>query len=151
MAERLVDVLNHAGKVLHTYPVTLATVGEPEDDAAYEAKALQAAANGQLVPDSELGSLTAKIHVSRSGQLAPVGDNVAADSETKLGLEQSVRERAYLLWEQDGRPEGRADEYWHRALDEHLRQRSYVLWEQSGRPAGEADEYWHQISHFESQ
>lgn len=29
--------------------------------------------------------------------------------------EDRVRVRAYELWEQDGRPDGRADEYWHRA------------------------------------
>ncbi|CAM2153004.1 protein of unknown function [Pararobbsia alpina] len=30
-------------------------------------------------------------------------------------LEIRIRERAYKLWEQDGRPEGMADEYWARA------------------------------------
>jgi len=29
--------------------------------------------------------------------------------------EQKIRRRAYELWEQDGRPAGRADDYWHRA------------------------------------
>jgi hypothetical protein len=29
--------------------------------------------------------------------------------------EQRIRERAYQLWQEDGAPEGRADEYWHRA------------------------------------
>ena len=29
--------------------------------------------------------------------------------------EQHIRERAYHLWEQDGSPEGRADEYWDKA------------------------------------
>ena len=29
--------------------------------------------------------------------------------------EQRIRERAYHLWEADGSPEGKADEYWHRA------------------------------------
>ena len=33
--------------------------------------------------------------------------------------EETVRNTAYLLWEQDGRPEGRANEYWRRALDIH--------------------------------
>ncbi len=28
-----------------------------------------------------------------------------------------LRERAYHLWEADGRPEGRADEYWERARE----------------------------------
>ena len=30
-------------------------------------------------------------------------------------VEQSIRDIAYRLWENDGRPEGRDDEYWHRA------------------------------------
>ena len=29
--------------------------------------------------------------------------------------ESAIREQAYLLWEQDGRPEGRETEYWMRA------------------------------------
>ena len=33
------------------------------------------------------------------------------DKET----EQLIRERAYVLWDKDGRPEGRAEEYWRRA------------------------------------
>jgi hypothetical protein len=33
----------------------------------------------------------------------------AADAEMR------IRERAYQLWQQDGAPEGKADEYWHRA------------------------------------
>ncbi len=32
-------------------------------------------------------------------------------------FETRVRHRAYFLWEQDGKPEGRQDEYWHRARD----------------------------------
>jgi hypothetical protein len=34
---------------------------------------------------------------------------------TDRDLERRIRERAYLLWEAEGRPDGRADEYWHRA------------------------------------
>lgn len=29
--------------------------------------------------------------------------------------ELRIREKAYQLWETDGSPEGKADEYWHRA------------------------------------
>ena len=32
--------------------------------------------------------------------------------------EQRIRERAYQLWEQEGRPEGRADRHWHAARDQ---------------------------------
>jgi hypothetical protein len=151
MAERLVDVLDSSGAVIHTYPIKLGELGDAADDAAYEAKALQAAAHGRLVSDAELGSLTARMHVSRGGQMAPYDDNLAGGSETKVSLEQTVRERAYSLWEQDGRPEGCAEEYWHRALDQHLRERAYVLWEQEGRPEARAEEYWRRVRDFEAQ
>ena len=36
-------------------------------------------------------------------------------SDRSGNREQRIRERAYQLWDQDGRPEGRAEEYWHRA------------------------------------
>lgn len=38
-------------------------------------------------------------------------------------FEQSVRETAYFLWEQDGRPIGREQEYWYRALERAMRER----------------------------
>ena len=30
--------------------------------------------------------------------------------------EAAIREQAYYLWEKDGRPDGRDNEYWHRAM-----------------------------------
>jgi len=33
-------------------------------------------------------------------------------------LEQKIRERAYQIWESEGRIDGRADEHWHRAIAE---------------------------------
>ncbi|MCX7318097.1 MAG: DUF2934 domain-containing protein [Hyphomicrobiales bacterium] len=32
--------------------------------------------------------------------------------------EQQIREYAHRLWEKDGSPEGRAEDYWHRAKAE---------------------------------
>ncbi|MFL9959066.1 DUF2934 domain-containing protein [Paraburkholderia nemoris] len=32
-----------------------------------------------------------------------------------VSREEKIRARAYELWEKDGSPEGRADEYWERA------------------------------------
>ncbi|MCC8403343.1 DUF2934 domain-containing protein [Paraburkholderia sp. MMS20-SJTN17] len=149
--QRLVDVLNGRGAVLHTYPITLGEMGNATDDSLYEAKALEAAANGRLVPDDEIERLTARLHVSRSRQMTSYGDDLERSSETKDGLEQSVRERAYALWEQDGRPDGRAELYWHRALDHHLSQRAYALWQREGCPDGRADEFWHRVVGFEAQ
>jgi hypothetical protein len=48
-------------------------------------------------------------------------------AETKAGLDQVVRERAYLLWEQAGRSDGRADDFWHQAQHELFRERSSEL------------------------
>jgi hypothetical protein len=151
MTERLIDVLNSKGTVIHTYPVTLGEPGDTVDDAEYIAKALEAAAHGALVPNAELRGLTAKIHVSRGGQLANYGDAVSSESETKQRLEQDVRNHAYFLWEQEGRAEGQADEHWQRARIEHFRRRAYALWQQEGSPEGRADEYWHRLREFESQ
>jgi hypothetical protein len=52
------------------------------------------------VPDPELGTLTARMHTGRGGQLAPYGDDLEKNSETKPGLDQAVRERAYLNLEE---------------------------------------------------
>jgi hypothetical protein len=149
MTERLVDVIDKNGNVIHTYPITLPDADDI-DDANHKAKALEAAAHGRLVPNVDLESLTAAMHVGRSGPMEPFGDNVAVNSQTKAGLERVVRERAYLLWEQDGRPAERAEEYWHRALSEHLRERAYLLWQQEGSPEGRADEHWRRVCDFEA-
>jgi Protein of unknown function (DUF2934) len=151
MTERLIDVLNSKGTVIHTYPVTLGGPEVAADDAEYIAKALEAAAHGALVPDAELEGLTAKIHVSRGGQLATYGDTAGGESETKHSLEEEVRTHAYFLWEQEGRPLGRADEHWQRAQTEHFRRRAYALWQQEGSPEGRADEYWRRLHEFEAQ
>ena len=39
-------------------------------------------------------------------------------------FELAVRETAYFLWEQDGKPEGRENDYWFRALERQLRERN---------------------------
>lgn len=38
-------------------------------------------------------------------------------------FERAVRETAYFLWEHDGRPDGREQEYWFSALERCLRER----------------------------
>jgi hypothetical protein len=151
MSERLVDVIDSSGTVLHTYLITLGESGNVPDDAEYQAKALEAAAHGRLVADAELRTLTARMHTGRGGQMAPYGDDLEKNAETKPGLDQAVRERAYLLCEKDGCPDGRAEEYWHRALDQHLRERAYVLWQQEGSPEGRQDEYWRRLVDFQAQ
>jgi hypothetical protein len=38
-------------------------------------------------------------------------------SDTDRDLERRIQERSYLLWQAEGRPDGRADEYWYRARE----------------------------------
>jgi Protein of unknown function (DUF2934) len=145
VVERLVDVLNNRETVLHTFPVSVRAAELDPSDTKFEDKALSAAAHAQLVPTGELESLSARMHVSRGGP----GDSHDVLIETRIDLDRIVREHAYLLWEQEGRPEGRADEYWRRAHDQRLRERAYRIWEQEGRPEGQADRHWNWTRGFE--
>lgn len=45
------------------------------------------------------------------------------DPWTDKDFEAQVRDTAYFLWENDGRPHGREKEYWFTALERCLRQR----------------------------
>ena len=149
MPERLVDVEKQGANVLHTFPVT---ISPPAGEEAFKQKALEAAGNAKLVPNEELESLNAKMHVSRGGQLTPYGDPQGVPTETKAGLDQVVRERAYLLWEQAGWRDDRAG----RLLDIGRRsinafcERAHALWERRRvvRKA-EADEHWFRTRAFE--
>ncbi|WP_149539319.1 DUF2934 domain-containing protein [Siccirubricoccus phaeus] len=38
-------------------------------------------------------------------------------SEADQDLERRIQLCAYLMWEAEGRPEGRSDEYWYRARE----------------------------------
>ena len=57
-------------------------------------------------------------------------------------LAQAVRATAYFLWEQDGRPEGRAFDYWVRAKEMHKRQLAYDRWLTEGGPEGRDFDIW---------
>jgi hypothetical protein len=48
---------------------------------------------------------------------APLGERGSKPSQT-----EQIRQRAYELWEQEGRPEGRQDEHWARACREVQRE-----------------------------
>ncbi|HXO03843.1 MAG TPA: DUF2934 domain-containing protein [Stellaceae bacterium] len=148
MTERLVDVLGIRKNVIHTFPITIE--GSEISDAQYENKALEAAAYEKLVPDSELHGLSARMHMSRSGPLEPFGDNRPVLAQTKENLDHIVRDRAYLLWEQEGCPDERADEHWQRAQEQHLHERAHALWEQEGRPEGRTDEHLDRTREFEA-
>jgi hypothetical protein len=64
MTERKVDVMDRAGKILHTYPVTLpASIAHPTDN-DYEKAALAEAHKTKLVPDIDAAHLKAKMHAA---------------------------------------------------------------------------------------
>ena len=39
-------------------------------------------------------------------------------TDVPKSLDEQVQERAYVLWEQEGKPEGRAEEHWRQARSE---------------------------------
>ena len=58
-------------------------------------------------------------------------------------LAEAIRRTAYFLWEQDGRPDGRAIDYWLRAKDAHLRRLAYDAWLAEGAPPeAPGERYW---------
>jgi hypothetical protein len=69
MTERKVDVMDKAGKVLHTYPISLSASSAPigatmpwPRDADYEKAAFSAAKTAKLVPESDFASLRMRVH-----------------------------------------------------------------------------------------
>ena len=53
-----------------------------------------------------------------------------------------LRQTAYFLWEQDGRPEGRAFDYWLKAKNSLLREMAYDRWLAEGTPVDRAELHW---------
>ena len=117
MKECLVDVLNDRNTVLHVVPVHLEGRKNSVDEGECIDEALKTAAHLQLVPDDEMGRLHARVHVSRGGQLTPVGDVLKLRKDARQRAEERVRLRAYFLWEKAGCSAERADEYWHQACE----------------------------------
>ena len=66
MTERMVDVMDKTGKVLHTHPISLSAPNAPMGpwprDADYEKAALSAAITAKLVPEPDFASLKARVH-----------------------------------------------------------------------------------------
>jgi len=68
----------------------------------------------ERVDEASLESMDASDPPAHSA--TPSGAPQRSKRERSADLrEQKIRRRAYELWEQDGRPAGRADDYWHRA------------------------------------
>lgn len=68
-----------------------------------------------VLPNSE----AAGIRQVQEGRHAIAPDALA---QSDSSVEQSIRDTAYRLWENDGRPEGRDQEYWQRAREAWLGQ-----------------------------
>ncbi|WP_349236467.1 DUF2934 domain-containing protein [Devosia sp. MC521] len=50
-------------------------------------------------------------------------DPYQLDPWSDSAFQLKTRETAYFLWEQDGKPEGKEQEYWFAALERGLRER----------------------------
>jgi hypothetical protein len=55
-------------------------------------------------------------------------------------FEHQVRVTAYYMWEHDGRPEGREQDFWYRALEQCLRRRNADR-DLRQEPSGEHEAY----------
>jgi hypothetical protein len=64
-------------------------------------------------------------------------DSTGADKWGDPDFEEAVRQTAYFLWEQDGRPDGKEQEYWYRALERSLRERDSDKRLKAGKPEGD--------------
>jgi len=58
----------------------------------------------RLLPNSEAAGIRQVVSTTGPVVLTP-----------EQSFEQQVRDTAYFMWESDGRPSGRDEEYWHRA------------------------------------
>lgn len=117
MEECLVDVLNANDTVLHVFSVAVKNPESVVRDVECVQEALQAASHLHLVPEDELESLKARVHVERRGPLTPIGDVLQVRQQTQERAEQRTRACAYFLWQREGFPEHRADEHWYQACD----------------------------------
>ena len=149
MPGSLVDVEKQGSKVLHTCWSRSAL---PAGGRRVQTQGIEVTANlRSWSGNEELNGRNAKMHVSRSGQLTPLRRSArrAGGDEGGSAIRSGSRARAYLLWEQTGRPDGRADDFWHQAQHQRFCERAYALWEREGCPEGKADEHWFRTRAFE--
>ncbi len=60
---------------------------------------------------------------AKSGLRSPK-QSAAKKSITKQNIQEEIGARAYLIWVEEGQPEGKSEEHWFRAEREILAQRS---------------------------
>ena len=70
MALRQVDVMNKAGAILHTYPITLAPETSPKAS-DFERAALKEAGKTKLVPEGDMAHLTARMQPRVAAPVRP--------------------------------------------------------------------------------
>ena len=117
MKDCLVDVLNARGTVLHVFPIPVEDKAGASKAVDPEQEALKLAVLEHLVPETEVGTLQVREHVSRSGPLTPYSDALEVRLQKLQRIEQRIRERAYFLWQQAGCREGQADADWYKARE----------------------------------
>ena len=86
------------------------------------------------------------VNVERQGAEVLHTDTLAgrpAGEEPEANLDQVVRDRAYLLWEQAGRPDDRGDEFWHEARRQISSEGAEAMLEREVGAQGKADEHLH--------
>jgi hypothetical protein len=84
------------------------------------------------------------------------------DRKQPIPSDEEIRARSYMIWEREGRPEGKSEEHWQRARaelaaertasmpfrkrpvssEESIRARSHAIWEREGCPEGKAEMHW---------
>ena len=82
------------------------------------------------------------VHRSHDAMINSHGWQVKRNRE----LAQAVRGTAYFLWEQDGKPDGQAFDFWLRAKEMHLREIAYDRWLAEGTRPGRDLDIWVAVS-----
>ena len=150
ITERLVDIVDtDKMAVVHTFPIAIDAGDAVPPEVEFERKATAAAAIALPVSDADLGKLGTQMHVERGGPLQPYGDEHGSLVMTKEGVERETRERAYILWQAEGCPEGRADAHWHDAQHRYRCERAHRLWQLEGCPERNAHDHWVRALQFE--
>ena len=86
------------------------------------------------------------VNVERQGAEVLHTDTLARrppGEEPEANLDQVVRDRAHSLWEQAGRPDDRADEFWHEARRQISSETAHAKLKREDGPEGTADEHLH--------
>jgi hypothetical protein len=73
---------------------------------------------GQATSPGEKRSETARERAQADQERQNAGSPIGTDNLADHEREERIRRRAYQLWEEDGRQDGHAEDYWHRAVQD---------------------------------